>query len=150
MWGNWLVSARLNSLVSPKLYASNKISFTRYRLKESMKYTLTNSADTSKLNIRYISSVQDLSYRSNWKYNAYKNWTIDFGLQTSLLKFAPNDSYISTRTIQQSSDISNSLETALYTDNKITFFNNSLATLGLRLVNYITTDYIGVASRNGL
>ncbi|MDX9782988.1 MAG: carboxypeptidase-like regulatory domain-containing protein [Bacteroidales bacterium] len=142
VWGNWLISARLNSIVSSKLYTSNKISLTRYRLKESMKYSLTSSADTSKLNIRYISSVQDLSYRSDWKYNAFKNWTIDFGLHTSLLKFIPNDSYISTRTVQQSSDISNSLETALYTDNKITFLKNSQAILGLRLVNYITNDYV--------
>ncbi|MBK9388774.1 MAG: TonB-dependent receptor [Bacteroidetes bacterium] len=142
VWGNWLVSARLNSIVSPKLYASNKISFTRYRLKESMKYTLTNAADTSKLRIRYISAVQDLSYRSDWKYNALKNWTMDFGLHTSLLRFSPNDSYISTRTTQQTSDISNSLETALYTDNKITFLRNSTATLGLRFVNYITNDYM--------
>ena len=142
VWGNWLVSARLNTFISSKLYASNKISITRYRLKESMKYSLISSADTSKLKIMYLSSVQDLSYRSDWKYNVYKNWAIDFGLHTSLFRFAPNDSYISTNSVQQSSDISNSLETALYTDNKITFLNNSLAILGLRLVNYSTTDYM--------
>jgi len=141
VWGNWLVSARLNSLISSKLYASNRISFTRYRLKELMKYSLTSSADTSKLKIRYTSSVQDLSYSSDWKYNAYKNWIIDFGLQTSLLKFVPNNSYISTQKNQQQTDISNSLETALYAENKITFLNTSLATFGLRLVNYITTVY---------
>ena len=141
VWGNWLVSARLNSLVSSKLYTSNKISLTRYRLKEAMNYSMASSADTAESDIRYISSVQDLSYRSDWKYNASGNWTIDFGLHTSLLKFVPNDSYISTMSVQRSSDIFLSLENALYADNKISFLNNSMATLGLRFVNYNTTDY---------
>lgn len=142
VWGNWLVSARLNSFVSSKLYASNKLSLTRYRLKESMKYSQTSLSDTSKSTIRYESSVQDLSYRSDWKYTTLKNWTIDFGLHTSLFKFVPNDTYISANKIQQSADISHSLETAFYTDNRITFLKKSTTTVGFRLVNYLTTDFV--------
>jgi len=141
VWGNWLVSVRLNSLISSKLSTSNSISFTRYRLKEFMKYSLTGSADTVKFNSRYRSVVQDISYRSGLKYNASENWLIDFGLQTSFLRLIPNDTYMSNIDVQQSVIINNSLETALYADNKITFLNNSSVIPGIRIVNHTAKDY---------
>ena len=143
VWGNWLVSVRLNSLISSKLYASNSISFTRYRLKEFMKYSLTGNADPVKFNSRYRSIVQDISYRSGLKYNASENWLIDFGLQTSFLRLIPNDTYMSNIDVQQSVIINNSLETALYADNKITFLNNNSVIPGIRIVNHLTGGYTG-------
>ena len=143
VWGNWLVSVRLNSLISSKLSASNSISFTRYRLKEFMNYSLTSKTDTVKFNSRYRSVVQDISYRSGLKYNASDNWLIEFGLQTSFLRIIPNDTYMSNRDVQQSVIINNSLETALYADNKITFLNNSSVIPGIRIVNHTTKAYSG-------
>ena len=136
VWGNWLVSGRWNSMISSKLYTSNSISFTRYRLKEFMKYAMTDITDTVKFNSKYESSVQDISYRSAWKYNASKNLTVDFGIQSSLLKFVPNETYLSNLNIQRSFDKINSLESALYADNKIVFFNTHTAVIGLRVVNF--------------
>jgi hypothetical protein len=141
VWGNWLVSARWNSLVSSKLYSSNSISFVRYRLKEFMRYSLTNINDTVKYSSRYQSSVRDISYRSAWKYNASKNWVLDFGIQSSLLTFLPDDIYQTGKDIQQTPDIINSLETALYADNKISFLKNNALIPGIRIVNYTTRDY---------
>lgn len=140
-WGNLLVSARLNSLLSSGLYSSNSISYTRYRLKELMKYSLTDKSDTVNFKRKYLSSVQDISARSAWKYNASKNWIIDFGLQSSLLSYLPNDTYLSNKDLQQPVDKTNSLETALYADNKITFLSSHAAILGVRIVNYTTKNY---------
>ena len=141
VWGNWLVSVRLNSIISSKLYASNSLSFTRYRLKEFMKYSLTDKFDTVNFNSQYRSVVQDISYKSGMKYNASQNWLIEFGLQTSYLRLIPNDTYMSNRDIQQSAFINNSLETALYADNKITFLKTSYFIPGIRIVNHITRGY---------
>jgi len=141
VWGNWLVSARWNSMISSKLYISNSISFTRYRLKEFMKYSMTDITDTVKFNSKYESSVQDISYRSAWKYNASKNLTVDFGIQSSLLKFVPNETFLSNLNIQRSFDKINSLESTLYADNKIVFFNTHSAVIGMRVVNYLTKGY---------
>lgn len=143
IWGNWLVSVRLNSIISSRLYASNSISFTRYRLKEFMRYSLTGGVDTVKFNSRYRSVVQDMSYKSGLKYNASENWVIDFGLQTSLLRLIPNDTYMSNRDIQQSVSITNSLETAVYADNKITFSGNNSIIPGIRIINFSTRNYSG-------
>ena len=140
-WGNLLVSARWNSLLSSGLYSSNSISYTRYRLKEFMKYSLTDRIDTVKFKRRYLSSVQDISYRSGWKYNTSENWVIDFGLQSSLLLYVPNDTYLSNKDIQPPIDKINSLETALYADNKISFLTNHSAIPGMRIVNYTTHGY---------
>jgi hypothetical protein len=142
-WGNLLVSARWNSLISSKLYSSNSISYTRYRLKDFMSYSLTSRTDTSAFKRKYLSSVQDISYRSAWKYNASENRIIDFGLQSSLLSFVPNNTYLSNRDVQPPVDRTNSLESALYADNKLTFLTNQEATLGLRIVNYSTRGYTG-------
>lgn len=142
-WGNLLVSARWNSLISSKLYSSNSISYTRYRLKDYIKYSLTSRTDTVNFKRKYLSSVQDISYRSAWKYNASENWVIDFGLQSSLLSYVPNNTYISNRDVQPPVDKTNSLETALYADNKLTFLRNQEVTLGLRIVNYSTRGFSG-------
>jgi outer membrane receptor for ferrienterochelin and colicin len=142
-WGNWLASVRLNSLVTPRLYATNSISFTRYRLKEFMKYSVAGSDDTTKFERSYRSTVQDLSYRSGWKYNASANWLMEFGLQSSLLRLSPNDTYMSDRDVQPPVLVTNSLETALYADNRFSFRNNSYVIPGIRIVNHLAQGYSG-------
>jgi hypothetical protein len=142
-WGNLLVSARWNSLFSSGLYSSNSISYTRYRLKELMKYSLTGIIDTVNFKRKYLSSVRDISYRSAWKYNASENWAIDFGLQSSLQLYIPNDTYLSNEDVQQPVDKTNALESALYADNKISFLGNNSAVIGMRVVNYTTKGFSG-------
>ena len=143
IWGNILVSARWNSLVSSGLYSSNSISYARYRLKEIMKYSLAGGTDTLNFKREYLSSVRDISYRSDWKYNASENWAIDFGLQSSLLLYIPNNTYLSNKDVHQDVDKTSSLESALYADNKISLSGNNSAVIGMRVVNYTTKGFSG-------
>ncbi|MBN2521591.1 MAG: carboxypeptidase-like regulatory domain-containing protein [Bacteroidales bacterium] len=141
VWGNWLVSARWNTVLSSRLFISNSISYTRYRLKEYMKYSVSDGTDTAHFKKKYLSSVQDLSFRSGWKYKVLKEWAIEFGLQSSLLLHMPNYTYLSNQAEQQPTKLIKSLESAIYFDNKITLLSNSEAILGMRIVNYSTQDY---------
>lgn len=141
-WGNFLISLQNKTVLSSRLYFSSSLSLTHYRLKQSMKYSF-NDSDTSETQLRYRSVVQDISYKTAMKYNSTANWIVELGLQVSYLRFKPNDTYGSDRTFAQSPDITNSMENALYFDNKIHLFRKGLFSPGLRIVNYITKDYTG-------
>lgn len=141
IWGNFLVSLQYKSALTPRLYSSGSLSLTRYRLKESVNYSVINP-DTVDFSSRFRSIVQDLSYTTDWKYNVIREWQMEFGLQLSYLKFIPNDFYYSNKTNLKSTESTRSLENAIYLDNKITLLNNLWLTPGIRVVNYMTSDYM--------
>jgi hypothetical protein len=136
IWGNLLLSAHWKAALSSKIYNSNSISYTRYRLKENFKYSLPSQINTSDFQQLYLSSVQDLSIRSNIKYNVLKNYLMEFGFQTSLLFHLPNYTSVSGGNSKQSEKTIKSNESALFMDNKFTFFNNSQIVTGFRIVDY--------------
>jgi hypothetical protein len=136
VWGNLLLSAHWKSAVSSKIYISNSISYTRYRLKENFKYSLHSLIETSDFKQKYLSSVQDLSIRSNIKYSVLKNYLMEFGLQTSLLFYLPNYTSVSDGNSQLSEKTIKSNESALFMDNKFTLFNNLQILAGFRVVNF--------------
>ena len=141
-WGNLLVSLQHKSALSPRLYFGSSLSLTRYRLRETMKYSF-NDSDTSEARWKYKSVVQDVSYKTALKYNLSRDWLTELGLQVSYLRFKPNDTYYTDHTILQSPDVINSMENAFYMDNKISFSKNSWIAPGFRIVNYIAKDYAG-------
>jgi hypothetical protein len=141
IWGNWLISAKYNSIISPRMFSSTNLSFTRYRLREFMKYTL-QVPDTSITNTEsYKSSVRDMSLRSALKYTVSENWFADLGIQFSYLSLKPNETYSSTQVIQNPAKPVNSFETAIYADNKFIIKNKLSITPGFRISNHLTKGF---------
>lgn len=141
IWGNWLVSARWNSVVSSKLFGASSISYTRYRLKETAKYTLLNSSDTTNFRMKYLSSVQDISFRSGWKYIPIKGLELEYGLQSSLLFHVPNYTFRSEEDNTEGIHFITSVESALYFDGRLSLIPQVIFTPGIRIVNYNSQDY---------
>jgi hypothetical protein len=141
IWGNWLVSGRWNRLISTKLYAVNSISYTRYRLKNIHTYTIDNDSESFNYNQKYISSVQDIEWKSDFKYNIHECWSINFGLQSSAFFHIPNYAYTSNLTTQQKKETIKSFETVLYNENKIVLPWKIEANIGVRLINYTTKGF---------
>jgi hypothetical protein len=141
IWGNWLISARYNAILSSRLFSSSSLSFTRYRLKEFLKYNIPNQDTALTFKESYKSSVKDLSFRSGMKYTASESWFAEFGIQSSFLSMIPNETYISTQTVQQQTKPVNSFESALYADNKFIVKNKFSITPGFRINYHITRGF---------
>ncbi len=141
IWGNWLISAKYNRILSPRLFSSSNISFTRYRLKEFMKYTLQEQDTSTTYKESYKSSVKDLSFRSGMKYTVSESWFAEFGVQSSFLSMIPNETYISTQAVQQQINPVNSLESAIYADNKFILKDKWSLTPGFRISNHLTRGF---------
>jgi len=141
IWGNWLISAKYNTIISPKLFSSSNISFTRYRLKEFMKYTLQDQETSTTYKGSYKSSVRDLSFRSAIKYTASESWFADFGIQCSYLSLIPNETYVSTQAVQNQTKPFNSFESAIYADNKFILKDKWSITPGFRISNHLTRGF---------
>ena len=138
IWGNFMVSAHWKSILSEKLYSNTSISYSRYRLKDWMNYTVIDSAKTETYYKNY-SSVQDISLRNNFKWSLNKRLVFDVGLQSTLRYHLPN--YSIQNNISSSKTKFQSSESALYIENKIKLFNNTLLSLGLRGVGFYNKDY---------
>jgi hypothetical protein len=141
IWGNWLLSAKYNRILSPRLFSSSNISFTRYRLKEFMKYTLLDQDTTTTYNGSYKSSVRDMSLRSAIKYTVSESWFADFGIQFSYLSLIPNDTYFSTQIFQNETKPVNLFESAIYADNKLILNDKWSLTPGFRLSNHLSNGF---------
>jgi hypothetical protein len=139
VWGNWLASGRWNRVFSPRIFMTNSLSYARYRLKNDLIYSVTDTALNSSYSRKYFSSVQDLSFRTNTKYQVFKNWSADAGLQSSLFIHVPKNTYQSNQLTQPANEQLKTLESALYMDNKIVLLKRVEANLGLRLVHYKTS-----------
>jgi len=141
IWGNWLASARWKHLHSARLYSVNSLSWSRYRLRKQQQFESKEGSEVYGFDNRYISSVQDLSLRSDWKYRFFKNWSLDFGLQSSFVRHMPNNVIATNQAIVHLNTILNTFENAFYAENKIRFFKYSELNIGLRAVHYNLNDY---------
>lgn len=135
-WGNWLVSARWNRVFGAKLYTENIVSYSRYRNMSGQQYGYEDNGVKKKIVTKNKASVKDFSVRSAWKYSFLKNWNMEFGGQASYLVYEPNYNYLSTSTTPIISDEFNSIESAVYLDNKIKLSPNLLFQPSLRLTNF--------------
>ncbi|MCF8359394.1 MAG: TonB-dependent receptor, partial [Prolixibacteraceae bacterium] len=135
-WGNWLVSARWNRLFSPRLFADNTLSYTRYRLNVLSSYYSKTSSDTIDFKYKYTSTVQDVSLRSDWQFKFMKNWDIDYGAKATLYTYIPNKTTQNGKTTNLGFDKINAVELSLYLSNRFTLFNKVNGDVGARLVNY--------------
>jgi hypothetical protein len=135
-WGNWLLSARWNKVHRPGLYSNQSLSFVRYRLREKQVYQNIESDNPYKR--RYLSAVQDISYKWGWKADLKENWNIDFGFQSSYFRHLPNSITISTQDRQGLDEVNNSLETGIYMDNNWTIGRFLQLRAGARGVGYLS------------
>ncbi len=135
-WGNWLVSGRWNRVFNSKLYAENIISYSRYRNKSGHKYSYKEEEVNKQIEYLNRSSVNDLSFRTSWKYSFLKNWNIDFGGHAGYLVYEPNYNYLSTSSTPSIGNTYRSIESAVYIDNKIQLFRGLLFQPSIRLSNF--------------
>jgi len=141
VWGNWLASARWNRVISSKVLMTNSLSYSRYRLKNNLSFSVTDATESSEFQRKYLSSVEDLSWRSNFKFQLLNNWKAEAGIQTSFFTHNPNSTYQSNFTVQPFTEKLRTLESVLFLDNKIDLFNCIEANLGLRGVSYTTKGF---------
>lgn len=139
-WGNWLGSVRWSSIASSKLYGTTSLSYSRYRLKEKQMYSFADDLSTSFEN-KYLSSVQDLFFRSDWNYELLRRWSVNFGLQASHYTHLPNHTSRSGQSDRPEYDRIHSLESAIYLDNEFRLPYNSVVNLGGRIVRYGTKEF---------
>jgi hypothetical protein len=136
IWGNWLGSMRWNRVITPRLFVDNTFSYTRYRLKNINSYRSKSTTDTVDYKNEYISSVQDLSLRSDWQYKLMKDWSLEFGAKASYLIHVPNNISQTNQTVNTGYERITANETSVYLTNRFTLLNFIDADAGARLVNY--------------
>lgn len=141
LWGNWMASVRWNSMLSPRLLTDNTLSYTRYRLENATSFTPLDDSLSQSYTNRYFSTVNDFSFRSDWKYKPGKDWSVDFGMKASLNQFIPTKSELSKYKVQKEYEIIRPIEIDAYCSNRISLFNRLNADIGLRLVNYRLQTY---------
>jgi hypothetical protein len=141
VWGNWLASGRWNRVLSPRIFMTNTLSYSRYRLSFSQSYSETDSIKRPIFDWKYLSSVTDFTLRSILKVQVLKGWSLETGLQASMLNHIPNFTEQSNLVMQPARETIRAFESALYLDNKITISDRLEANLGLRTIYYSTDAF---------
>jgi hypothetical protein len=141
IWGNWLLSMHWKRVVSKNLFAEQTISYTRYRLGERQNFTYKTENDITTNKSRYLSSLQDFSIQSGWKYQPVKDWTVNFGMKTSLMIHLPNYEFNSGQLLQVEKQRTETIESALYLDNSFDLVNGFKIDAGLRFVKFFASRY---------
>lgn len=143
VWGNLLVAGQWDRTVGTRVFATNTLSYTRYRLRQNNKVFIRDGGDTL-VDIHQIgkSTVQDVSIRSDWKLTAGKVWSLEYGLQSSFLSYAPNN-VINKKEGNNSPrdrDVTHVFDNAVYLDNKFTFGKVADGSIGLRVGFYANKE----------
>ena len=138
-WGNLMGSAHWKQVINPKLYASHSLSYTRYRLKDAIKYSVSDTSGTNLMKHINVSSVQNLSYRGSLKYSPARNWNIEGGLQSSILVHVPAYTKATDETPVMEKIVSS--EDAIFVESSLSFLKYSNFTAGLRGTGYFTEGY---------
>jgi len=142
-WGNVLLSTAWKRILSPKAYMNHTLSTTRYRVKDLRSYRLpdTNNGDNM-FRSNYLSSVQDVTLKSDFRYRILRGWSLDLGIQMSYLLFNPNKYW---KTSEQDVPIVpaiHALESAMYLENHISLGKHIDLNLGLRGTHYLAEDIL--------
>lgn len=141
IWGNWLLSAHWNSIVSNKLHVSNSLSFTRYRLKNTQDLISNTGTDDYKFNSEFLSSLKDVSIFSDWKLDIIRQYSVEFGAHSSYLLNIPNKYYDSNQLYEASYDLLNALQSDIFVENRFKFRGKSHLNIGIRGSGYIAGDF---------
>jgi len=141
IWGNWLASLNWKHVVSKNLFAEQTISYTRYRLGERQNFAYKSEKDITTYKSRYLSSLQDFSFQSGWKYQPTEKWAVNFGMKTSLMIHLPNYEFNSGQLLQVEKERTETIESALYLDNSFDLGNDFKIDAGLRFVKFFASGF---------
>ncbi len=140
-WGNLLGVARWEHVFSPKLFASTKISFTRYRFLDEDSYR--NRNDSISYSSLFKSRIYDFAAASDVEYFLSNNYQIKAGIGIILHNFEPGltqaeseDSGIAWLESTYGSNTVRATEQFLYIENLINL-NHFNFNIGMRLASYV-------------
>lgn len=139
-WGNWLVSSNWKHVISSRLFGSATLSFARYRLSidQFVSFLLKNKTET--LEAQYLSYVQDLSLQVSLKQNLAKNWSLEYGIKSSMMQHLPYTYFYQGKQKEGGQYIPNN-ESAAYVENSVTLPARIKLNAGLRLASFFTKDF---------
>lgn len=141
-WGNILGSVAWKRVLSPKAQFNNTLSYTRYRLKDLRHFEYSYMDGSSDhFDSNYLSSVQDVTLKSDWRYRVVNGWAFDFGIQSSSLLFVPNQYWDSQEEAETEAEKIIALESVLYVENQFSIGKVVDLNLGIRGIQYMTKDY---------
>ncbi|MDX9846954.1 MAG: TonB-dependent receptor plug domain-containing protein [Tenuifilaceae bacterium] len=143
LWGNWMLSARWSRVHSPFVYSTQSLSFVRYRLKNMQGYSNNDPDNRFEFKRDFRSLVNDVSYKWDFKAELFQNLSVDFGLQSSFLRFSPNKIFISNNTNLKSHPAINALESTAYAEGKWEIPRWLQLRLGARAVSFFSENYSG-------
>ncbi|MDD3859574.1 MAG: TonB-dependent receptor [Bacteroidales bacterium] len=141
LWGNWLSSLKWNRVISPRLFKTTTLSYTRYRLKNQFEYVSIYDIDTMRNNGKTISLVEDFSLRSGFQYSINNDWQLDYGVNLSLLHNKPADYHLEGYTNIDISQNIYSTENSIYLENKLKLWNRFYSNLGVRAILYTNGSF---------
>ncbi|MBP1672265.1 MAG: hypothetical protein H6Q25_80 [Bacteroidetes bacterium] len=139
IWGNVLSSVQWKSIVSPKLFLILGASYTKYRAKDNVYYTIRQDTDKVNYNLKFISSVDDFSSRIHIKYDATGFWNLYFGIESCLKKYVPI--YMELNNNESSKQIDFIGENVIFLNNEIKIKKLLLFNIGARLTSFINNKY---------
>lgn len=141
VWGNWMLSGRWSRIVTPRLFVNNIVSLTNYRLKVAREFSSNAQGDSINFKGEYLSTVRDVSLRSDWQFKVAENYDIEFGAKLTQLGYVPN--YIYNSNSDQNTGIVRELsyENSLYLSNQFSLLCFLDADLGLRFVSFMNNNY---------
>lgn len=139
-WGNWLVSSNWKHVISSHLFASATLSFSRYRLANDMYAEFVIDDKKESIESQYLSYVQDLSLQVSLKQNLAKNWSLEYGIKSSMLQHLPYTYFYQGKQREGGQYIPNN-ESAVYVENSITLPAHIKLNAGLRLASFFTKDF---------
>lgn len=142
-WGNVLLSTAWKRVLSPKAYMNHTLSTTRYRVKDLRAYHLpgTSKGDYT-FRSNYLSSVLDVTLKSDLRYRLLRGWSLDMGLQISYLSFNPNKYWETAERNIPDVPAIHALESGLYLENHISLGKHIDLNLGLRGVQYLAENIV--------
>lgn len=141
VWGNWLASANWKHVLNQKIFTEQTVSYTRYRLGTHQKFQYQDAGTQNEVSGSDLSTVQDITVQSLWKYFPADKWKVIFGAKSSLLFHLPNYSYKSNMSTNPDKEYISSNESALFIENEIEFPAGFRVNAGLRLVNYLSAGF---------
>jgi hypothetical protein len=142
-WGNLTTTARLTSIVSPRLFLKNILINSNFNYKNGLEITEKEDSIETKAGFVSRSSVRSTTFRSEADFYMNSKYTLRFGAEISRYWFTPRNNLIFTNTLDSSStealvNRSKGLEYVGYIENEFAFTKRVGINIGLRLDHFIT------------
>jgi CarboxypepD_reg-like domain/TonB-dependent Receptor Plug Domain len=155
-WGNTTSTLRLNHVYNQKLFSNTSLIYSFFNFGVNSKETaFTPNKPDRIFELNYNSGVRDFSFKHDFDYFVNAQNTIKFGIQTTQHRFNPSALVINdtqSKLFEQSENVINSSETAIYAEDQLQASAKLKMNLGLRAANYLVNkkSYINLEPRLGI